>query len=61
MTEKKDRALRNAMASAHMEGLSVSAQTERDCERYLDGRIDADTLVHEALKRYHSQKPETRR
>lgn len=61
MTAKKDQALRNAMASARMEGLSVSAQTERDCECYLDGKIDTNTLVREALKRYHSQKPETRR
>lgn len=61
MTAKKNQALRNAMASAQMEGLFVSTQTKRDCERYLEGKIDTDTLVREALRRYHSQKPERQR
>lgn len=46
------------MASARMEGLTVSKQTERDCWRYLEGKIDTDTLVREALKRYHEQQPD---
>ena len=61
MTAKKNQAMRNAVASARMEGLSVSAQTKQDCERYLDGKIDTETLVREALKRYHSQNPGMRR
>lgn len=61
MTAKQERALRNAVASARMEGVLISAQTERDCKRYLEGKIDTDTLVREALKRYHAQDKKARR
>ncbi len=61
MTARREQALRNAMASARMEGLTVSKQTEQDCRRYLEGKIDTDTLVREALKRYHEQPSEARR
>lgn len=61
MTARREQALRNAMASARMEGLTVSKQTEQDCRRYLDGKIDTDTLVKEALKRYHEQPFDVRR
>ena len=44
MTTKREQAMRNAVASARMEGLPVSKQTERDCVRYLEGRIDTATL-----------------
>ena len=37
MTTKREQAMRNAVASARMEGLPVSKQTERDCVRYLEG------------------------
>ena len=49
MTTKREQAMRNAVASARMEGLPVSKQTERDCVRYLEGRIDTATLVQEIL------------
>ena len=49
MTTKREQAMRNAVASARMEGLPVSKQTERDCVRYLEGRIDTVTLVQEIL------------
>ena len=55
MTVKREQALRNAVASAQMEGLPVSAQTKKDCESYLNGKIDTETLVREALKRYRGQ------
>ena len=42
MTTKREQAMRNAVASARMEGLPVSKQTERDCVRYLEGRIDTE-------------------
>lgn len=61
MTARRERALRNAMASTRREGLTVSKQTEQDCRRYLEGKIDTDTLVKETLKRYHEQLPEARR
>ena len=51
MTAKRERALRNAVASAQMEGLSVSKQTEQDCMRYLEGKLDTAALVQEVLKR----------
>ena len=61
VTAQRKQALRNAVASAQMEGLTITAQTRQDCERYLDGKIDTKTLVQEALKRYHSQNREVRR
>ena len=61
MTAKRKDALKNAVASAQMEGLFVSAQTQKDCERYLEGKIDTDTLVKEALKRYRGQGAAARR
>ena len=60
MTARLKQAMRNAIASAQMEGLTISAQTKQDCERYLDGKINTETLVQEALKRYHSQNREVR-
>ena len=55
MTAKYERALRSAVASARIEGLDVSRQTEQDCRRYLEGKMDTDTLIREALRRYHEQ------
>lgn len=51
MTEKREQALRNALASSRMEGLPVTKQTEADCIRYLEGRVDTATLVKEILQR----------
>ena len=51
MTTKREQAMRNAVASARMEGLPVSKQTEQDCLRYLEGRVDAAALVREVLQR----------
>lgn len=53
MTQQGARALQNALASARMEGLPVTAQTEQDCIRYLEGRVDTDALVREILARRH--------
>lgn len=55
MTAKRERALKNAVASARMEGLTVSEQGQKDCIRYLEGKIDTATLVQEALKRQRMQ------
>lgn len=51
MTIKREHALHNALASSRMEGLPVSKQTEQDCLRYLEGRVDTATLVREVLQR----------
>ena len=51
MTVKQERAFRNAVASTRIEGLTVSKKTEQDCLRYLNGQIDAASLVHEILHR----------
>ena len=61
MTARREQILRNAVASARMEGLLISVQTEKDCRRYLEGKIDTDTLVQEALKRYRNQDPAAQR
>lgn len=51
MTIRREQALRNALASSRMEGLPVSKQTEQDCIRYLEGRVDTATLVREILEK----------
>ena len=61
MTTEREQAMRNAVASARMEGLPVSKQTERDCVRYLEGRIDTATLVQEILNRQRGQDRPARR
>ena len=61
MTTKREQAMRNAVASTRMEGLSISKQTERDCVRYLEGQIDTATLVREVLARQRGQDRPTRR
>ena len=50
MTVKREKAFRNAIASTRMEGLSFSKKSEQDCLRYLDGHLDAATLVREVLR-----------
>lgn len=55
MTAKRERALRNALASSKIEGLPVSKQTEIDCIRYLEGQVDAAALVNEILQRCQNQ------
>lgn len=61
MDAKREHALRNAVASAKMEGLIVSKQTEQDCVRYLEGKIDTATLVRETLARRRGQQSVPRR
>ena len=61
MTAKRERALRNAIASARMEGLSISKQTEQDCVRYLEGKLDTAALVQEALNRQRGKQMTARR
>ena len=61
MTAKREQAFRNAVASARMEGLRVSPQTEQDCKRYLEGKIDTEALVRGALERYRRQNAAARR
>lgn len=50
MTVKRERAIRNAIASARMEGLPVSTRTQQECVRFLDGKLDAASFVQEILK-----------
>lgn len=61
MTAKRERALRNAIASARMEGLHVSKQTEQDCVRYLEGKLDTAALVQEVLNRQRGKQMTARR
>lgn len=61
MTAKRERALRNAIASARMEGLFVSKQTEQDCVRYLEGKLDTAALVQEVLNRQRGKQMTARR
>lgn len=53
MTPEREHALRNAVASARIEGLKVSKQTEQDCRRYLEGKINTEMLIRETLRRYY--------
>ena len=51
MREKEYAALRSALASSKMEGLPVTAQTEQDCIRLLEGKISISAMVEEILRR----------
>lgn len=51
MTAKRERAIRNAIASTRMEGLPVSSRTQQECVRFLDGKLDTASFVQEILKR----------
>jgi len=51
MSESDYAALSNALASARMEGLPVTDQTEKDCVRLMTGDISAADLVKEILSR----------
>lgn len=55
MTARREQALRNAVASARMEGLRITPQTEQDCKCYLEGKMDTETPVQKALERYRGQ------
>jgi len=51
MSEREYDSLKSALASARMEGLPVSCQTEHDCVRVLNGEISISELVQEILLR----------
>ena len=51
MGEQERRVLNNALASTHMEGFTVTEQTERDCIRLLSGEVSVANLVREILIR----------
>lgn len=50
MGEREYEALRNALASACMEGLPVMEETERDLKRLLNKEISVEYLVKEIMK-----------
>ena len=49
--ECEHEALRCALASTWMEGLPVTEQTRKDCERLLDGKVSIEDLVQKILSR----------
>ncbi len=51
MSEKETRALETALASARMEGLPVTKQTEEDCRRLFQGDLSVNEIVAEILAR----------
>ena len=51
MSDKEYIELKNALASARMEGYAVTEQTERDCARLMLGEVSVDELVKEILSR----------
>ena len=46
----REQALKNAFASARMEGFNVTQETQRDCERLLSKKITTAELIAEILK-----------
>ena len=51
MNEREYQALQSALASARMEGLPVTEQTEQDCIRLMRGEVTVEELVKEILAR----------
>ena len=49
--KERERALEIALASARMEGFSVTKQTEKDCMRLLTGKVSVADLVQEIMSR----------
>ncbi len=52
MSEREYNNLKIAMASSAMEGFPVTAQTERDCIRLMNGDISIEEMVHEIISRH---------
>ena len=51
MSEREYESLRCALASTRMEGFNVTAQTEKDCMRLMNGDISVADLVKEIMSR----------
>lgn len=51
MSEKEYNALRDALASAAMEGFTITKQTEQDCIRLMTGEVTVADIVSEILSR----------
>lgn len=51
MSEREYDALRSALASTRMEGFNITAQTEQDCIRLMNGEVSLTDLVKEILAR----------
>lgn len=51
MSDREYDALHSALASTRMEGFPVTAQTELDCIRLLNGDVSVDELVKEIMAR----------
>lgn len=47
----REQALKNAYASARMEGFTVTPDNERDCRRLLNGEISVEQLVAEIKRK----------
>ena len=47
----RELALENALASAKIEGLTVTEKTRQDCLRLMNGEITATDLVREVVER----------
>jgi len=52
----REQALKNAFASARMEGYTVTQETERDCKRLLSGKISTSELVAELTNKNTGRK-----
>lgn len=50
--EKYNRALKNALASARMEGFTVTPDTEETCKKLLSGRLTTVQMVEEVKQKY---------
>ena len=51
MRASEHEALHCALASTRIEGLPVTEQTRKDCERLLDGKVSIEDLAQEILER----------
>ena len=48
-TVSTERAMKNAFASARMEGFRVTPEIQRDCQRIVSGEISIDDCVKQML------------
>ena len=51
----KEQALKSALASSAMEGLPVTPEVMRNCQRLLNGEVNVDSLAEEITNKWRGQ------
>lgn len=55
---RREQAIKNAIASARMEGFEITPENERDIRRAVNGEISTKDLIAEIMTRHESKRKE---